>query len=146
MPRPKPASRLYTGSERWILNTLKVNNPARRMTKTPKTLKKISFPKILLLMRYQVGLNPHWHSPKKIRIVVLAKKDPDNKAKTRILLSLALTIPLSGKIRTKIKIKKIYPILSTTLISRMVIMPTSVPKKSHKTSAGLDNFYVSDWG
>ena len=81
-------------------------------------------------MRHQVRPNPDRHSLKKTKTVVLAKEDSDDKAKTRIFLPLASTPLLSGKTKTKIKTRKTYPTLSTILISRKVIMPTSAPRKS----------------
>ena len=144
MPRPRPTSRLYPGPERWILNALEANDPPRRMTKTPETTKKISFPRILLLMYHQVGPNPLRHNPRRNRTVVLAEEDPDNKAKARILLPLASTPLLLGRTRTKIKTRNTSPTLSDTLISRKAITPTSVPRKSQKTSVNLDNLYVGD--
>ena len=57
-------------------------------------------------MHHQVGSNPLRHSLKRSRAVVLAKENPDNKAKVKILLLLA-SMPLpSGKTMIKIKIKK----------------------------------------
>ena len=144
MPRPKPASRLYPGRERWILNALKVNGLPRRRIKTSGITKRISLPRILLLMHCQVGLNPLRHSPRRNRTVIPAKEDPNDRAKARILLPLASTPLLSGRTRTRIRTRKTYPILSATPASRKVIMPTSVPKRSQKTSVGLDNLHVGD--
>ena len=89
MPRLKPASKLHPGPGSCILDALVVNNLLRKKTKIPRISKRISFPRILLLMHHQVGPNPLWHSPRRNRIVVLAKEDPDNRAKARILLPLA---------------------------------------------------------
>ena len=144
MPRPKPASRLYPGPGRWILDALVVNDPLRRRTKIPGILKRINLSKILLLMRHQAGPNPLQHSPRKNRIVVLAKENPDERAKDRILLPLASTPLPSDRTRTRIRTRKTYPILSATPASRKVILPTSVPRKSQTTSIGLDNLHVSD--
>ena len=146
MPRPKPTSRLYPESERWIFNALNVNDPPKKMTRTLKTTKRISLPRIFLLMHNQVGLNPFRHSPWKTRIAVLFEENPDDKAKARIFLSLISTPPPSGKTRTRIRIKKTYPILSATLISRKIIMPISVLRKSQKTRVSLDDVHVGDWG
>ena len=144
MPRPRPASRLHPGRERWILNALKVNSPPKRRIRTPGITKRISFPIILLLMYRQVGLNPLRYSPGRNRTVVLAEKDPDNRAKARILLLLASTPLLSGKTKIRIRRRKTYPTLSATLTNRNTIMPTSVPRKSQKTSVSLDNLHVDD--
>ena len=77
------------------------------MTRIPRTLKKISLPRIFLLMHHQVGHNSDQHSqPRRTRIVVFAKEDPNNKAKVRILLPLASMLLLSGKTRTTIRTKK----------------------------------------
>ena len=143
-PRPRPAFRLHPGPGRWILNALKVNDPLRRMTRILGPLKGISLPRILLLMHYQVGPNLHQHSLRKNKIVVLVKEDPDNRAKARILLSLASTPLLSEKTKIRIKTRRTSPILSTTLVSRKAIMSTSAPKRSQKTSIGLINLYVDD--
>ena len=142
MPRPRPASRLYPRPGRWILDALKVNGQPRKRTRTPGTPRKISLPRIFLLMHHYLGLNPLLHSPRRNRTVVLAKEDPDNKAKARILLPLASTPLLSG--RTRIRTRKTYPTLSATPASRKVIMPTSVPRRSQKTSVGLDDLHVGD--
>ena len=142
MPRPKPASRLHSGRERWILNAPEVNSLPERRIRTLGITKRISFPRILLLIHRQVGPNPLWPSPRRNRTVVLAEENPDDRAKARILLPLASTPLLSG--RTKIRTKKTYPTLSATLASRKVIMPTSVPRRSQKTSVGLDDLYVGD--
>ena len=144
MPRPRPVSKLYQGPEKWTFDALKVNNPSRKMTKTSKTLKRISFPRILLLMHYQVRPNPYRHSPRKTKTVVLAEEDPDDKPKARILLPLALTPLLSRRKKTKIRTKKTYPTLSTILVSKKIIMPTNVLRRSQKTSAGLGDFHVGD--
>ena len=144
MPRPKLAFRLYPGLERWILNALKVNDLPKKMTRTPRIMKRISLPRIFLLMHHQVGHNPFWHSQRKTRTVVLVENDSDNKAKTRILLPLASTPPSSGKTRTRIRTRKTYLTLSAILVSRKVIMPTSIPRKSKKTSVGLNNLHVGD--
>ena len=146
MLRPKPVSRLHPGPKKWILNSFKVNDLPKKISKTLRTSKRISFPRIFLLMCHQVGPNPYRHSSKKTRTVVLTKKVPNNKVKARIFLLLASMPLLSRRTRTKIKTKKTYPTLSATLVSRKIIMPTSVPKKSQKTSVGLDNLHVSDWG
>ena len=142
MPRPKPTFRLHPGPGRWIFNALMVNDPLRRRTKIPGISKTISFPRIRLLMHYQAGPNPLRHSPKKNKTVNLAKEDPDNRAKARILLPLASTPLLSG--RTRIRTRKTYPTLSATPASRKIIMPTSVPRRSQKTSVGLNNLHVGD--
>ena len=86
MPRPRPASRLHPGREKWIFNALKVNGLLRKKIRTPEITKRISFPRILLQMHRQVGLNPLRHSSRRNRIVVLAEEDPDDRAKARILL------------------------------------------------------------
>ena len=144
IPRPRPASRLHLGPGRWIFDALEVNGQTRRWTRIPKTTRRISLPRIPPLMHHQVGPNPLRHSPKRNRTIVLIVEDPDNKAKVRILLPLALTPLLSGKTRSKIRTRKIYLILSATPISKKVIMPISIPKRSQKTTDGLDNFHVSD--
>ena len=144
IPRLRPAFRLHPGSERWIFDVFKVNGQPKKRTKTPKTTRRISLPRIFLLMHHQVGPNLLWHSPRRNRIVVLAKEDPDDKAKARILLPLASTPPPSGKTRIRIRTRKTYPTLSTTLASRKAIMPTSVLRRSQKTSVGLDNLHVGD--
>ena len=101
------------------------------MTKTPKTIKRISLSKNFRLMYYKVGPNTHYHSqPKMIKIVVFAKENPNDKVKARIFLSLASLPPLSKRIRTKIRTKKTYLTLSPTFVSRKIIIPTIVPKKS----------------
>ena len=82
--------------------------------------------------------------PRNTRIIVLAKKDPNNKIKARILLPLALMPPLLRKIKTKIRTRKIWPILSAIIVSRKVIMPTNISKKSQKTSVSLDNLHDDD--
>ena len=144
MPKPKLAFRLYPGPGRWIFDAPVINNPPRRRIKTPRITKKLSLPRILLLMHCQVGLNPLRHSPRRNRIVVLAEKNPDDKAKARILLPLALTpLPL-GKTRIRIRIRKTYPTLSATLTNRKALMPISVPRRSQETSVDLDNLYVGD--
>ena len=130
MPRPRPASRLYPRPGRWILDALKVNGQPRKRTRTPGTPRKISLPRIFLLMHHYLGLNPLLHSPRRNRTVVLAKEDPDNKAKARILLPLASTPLLSGRTRTRIMIRKISPTLSITLISKKVITQTNIPRRS----------------
>ena len=101
MPRPKPASRLHPERGRWILNALEVNGLPRRRIRTPGITKKISLPRIFLLIHRQVGPNPLWPSPRRNRTVVLAKEDPNNRAKDRILLPLASTPLLSGKTRIR---------------------------------------------
>ena len=114
------------------------------MTKTLGTSKKISLSRIVLLICYKVGPNPHRHSAKRSRIVVLAKKNPDNKAKARILLPLPSTPPLSRRTRTKIRTRKTYLILNAILVSKKVIMPTSDLKRSQKTSVSFDNLHIGD--
>ena len=146
IPRLKSASRLHSGPGRWIFDVLEVNDPPRRMTRTPGTTKRISLPRILLLIHHQVGPNSLWHSPKKNRTVVFIKEDPNNKTKARILLPLESTPLLSGNTKTSIRTKMTSPTLSATLVSRRAIMPTSALKKSQKTSICLNNFYVIDWG
>ena len=144
MPRPKPASRLYPRQERWILDTFEVNGLPRRKIRIPGITKRISLPRILLLKHRQVGLNPLQHSPKRNRRVVLAKKEPNDRAQAGILLPLASTpLPL-GKTRIRIRTRKTYPTLSATLANRKAIMPTSVPRRSQKTSVGLDDLHVGD--
>ena len=103
MAKPKPASRIYPGPGRLIFDAPMVNDLPRRRIKTLGIIKKISLPRILLLMHCQVGPNPLRHSPRRNKTVVLAKEDPDDKAKARILLPLASTPLLSGKTRTKIR-------------------------------------------
>ena len=142
MPRPKPASRLHPERGRWILNALEVNGLPRRRIRTPGITKKISLPRILLLIHRQVGLNPLRPSPRRNKTVVLAEEDPNDRAKARILLPLASTPLLSKK--TRIRTRKTYPILSATPASKKVIIPTSIPKKSQKTSVGLDDLHVGD--
>ena len=144
MPRPRPAFRLYSGPKRRIFDVFKVNNPPRKITKTLGTMKRISVCKIFLLIHYQVGPNLFQYTPRKTRTVVFAKENPDDKAKARIRLPLASMPPPSGKIRTRIRIKKTYPTLSTTIVSRKVIMPTNVARRSQKTSVGLDVLYVGN--
>ena len=144
MPRPRPASRLHQLPERWIFDVLKVNNQPRRRIRTPEIMKRISFPRILLLMHHHMGLNPLQHSPRRNKIVVPAEKNLDNKAKARILLPLTSTLPLSRRTKTRIRTRKTYLILSATPVSRGVIMPKGIPKKSQKTSVGLDNLHVGD--
>ena len=142
MPRPKPASRLHPEQGRWILDALKVNGLPRRRIRTPGITKRISLPRILLLIHCQVGPNPLRPSLRRNRTVVLAEEDPDDRAKDRILLPLASTPLLSG--RTRIKTRKTYPTLSAIPASRKVIMPISVPRRSQKTSVGLDDLHVGD--
>ena len=144
MLKPRPASRLRLGPRRWILDALKVNDLPRRITRTPWTTKRISVPRILLLMHHQMEPNLLRHSPKKTRIVILAEENPDNRAKARIPLPLALMPLLSGKTRTKIRTRKTSPTLSATLVSRKTITPTSAPRRSQKTSVGLNNLHVGD--
>ena len=144
MPRPKPASRLYPGPEKSIFDALEVNNPSKKMTRTLETLKRISFPRILLLIRHQVRLNPHRHSPIKTRIVILAKKNHDNKVKAKIFLPLASMLLLSGSSKIRIRRRKTYLILSAILVSKNLIMLISVPRRSQKTSVGLDDLYIDD--
>ena len=112
MPRPKPAFRLHPERGRWILDALEVNGLPSRKIRTPGITKRISLPRILLLMHHQVGLNPLRHSPRRNRTVVLAEEDPDDRAKARILLPLASTPLLSG--RTRIRTRKTYLTLSAT--------------------------------
>ena len=142
IPSLRPASRLHLRLERWILNALKVNNPSKKMTKTPGTTKIISFLKIFLLMHHHVGLNPLWHSLRKTRTVIPTEKDPDNKAKAKIFLPLASTPPSSEKTKTKIRTKRTYPTLSATVVSKKIIMPISVLRRSQKTSVGFNNLHV----
>ena len=144
MPRPKPTSRLYPGPRRWIFDALKVNNRPKKMTKTSETTKRISFPRILLSMHHQLGSKALRHILKRTRTVVLVDKDPDNRAKARILLLLASMLLLSGKTRTKIRTRKTSPTLSATLVSKKTITLTSALRKRQKTSAGLDNLHVND--
>ena len=144
--RPRPAFRLYPGPKRWIFNTLEVNDPPREMTRILETMKRISLPRIFLLMHHQVGRNLLRYSPRTTRTVVFAKENPNNKAKARIFLSLTSMLPPSGRTRIKIRTKKTYPILSATLVSRKIIMPISIPRRSQKTIVSLDNLHVSDWG
>ena len=142
MPRPKPASRLHPKRGRWILDALEVNGLPRRRIRTPGIMKRISLPRILLLIHRQMGPNPLRPSPRRNRTVVLAEKNPDDRAKDRILLPLASTPLLSG--RTRIRTRKTYLTLSATPASRKIIMPTSVPRKNQKTSYGLDDLHVGD--
>ena len=142
MPRPKPAFRLHPGRERWILNALEVNGLPRRRIRTPGITKRISLPRILLLIHRQVGPNSLRPSPRRNRTVVLAKENPDDRAKDRILLLLASTPLLSG--RTRIRTRKTRPTLSATPTRRKIIIPTSVPRRSQKTSIGLDDLHVGD--
>ena len=149
MQRPRLASRLNPKQEKWIPNTLKVNNQLKKMTRTPRTLKRISFFRIFLLIRHhhQVGLNSHWYSQqRKTRTIVFAGKNPINKAKvrTRILLPPASMALPSEK--TKIKTKRTYLILSTTIVSKRATMPISVLKRSQKTSVDIDDLHIGDWG
>ena len=137
MLRLNPASRLYPGPKRWILDAPEVNDLPRKMTKTPGTIKKISLPRILLLIHHYVGPNLLRHSPRKIKTVVLAKKNPDNKTKARILLLLTSTPPQSRRTKTKIRARKTYLILIAILVSKKVIMPTNIPKKSQKLASVL---------
>ena len=95
-------------------------------------------------MRYQAGSNFHRHSLRRNRIVVLVKKNPDNRAKAKIPLPLASTPLLSGKTRSKIRTRRTSLTLSLILVSRKAIMPISNPRKSQKTSVGLDNLHVGD--
>ena len=101
MPKPKPASRLHLRQERWIFNALEVNGLPKRRIRTLKITKKISFPKILLLIHCQMGPNSLRPSPRKNRTVVLAEEDPNNRAKARILLPLASTPLLSRRTRIR---------------------------------------------
>ena len=146
MPRLRPAFSLYPGLGRWIFNALKVNDQLRKMTRISGTSKRISLPRILLLLHHQVGLNPLRHSLWKTKRVVLAKENPNNKAKARILLPLAVTPPLSRKTWSKIRTKRTSLALSAALVSRKIIMPISALRKSQKTSISLDNLHISDWG
>ena len=113
--------------------------------KNSRDTKRISLPRIFLLMHYQVGPNLLWQSPRKTRTVVLTKENPKNRVKARILLPLVSTPLLSGKTRTRRRTRKTSLILSATLISRKAITPTSTSKKSQKTSVGLGNLHVGDW-
>ena len=144
MPRPRPAFRLYPGPERWILDALEVNGQSRRKTRTLGTTRRISLPRILSLIHHQVGPNFLRHSPRKNRTVIFAEENSDDKAKARILLPLASTPQLSGRTRTKIRTKKISPILNATLVSKKAITPTNALRRSQKTSVGLDNLHVGD--
>ena len=144
MPRPKPASMLYPELGRWILDAFLVNNPLKRRTKIPGISKKISFPRIFLLMRHQAGSNPYRHSLRRNRTVALVEEGPNNRAKARTPLPLASTPLQSGRIKTRIRIKKTSSTLNATLVNRKATMPISAPKKRQKTSVGLDDFYVSD--
>ena len=65
-------------------------------------------------------------------------------AKARILLLLVSMPPPSIKTWTKIRTRKTYSILSAILISKKIIMPISIWRKSQKTSIDLDNLYVGD--
>ena len=94
--KPKPVSKLHPRPERWIFDAIEVNNPPRKMTRTSKTMKRISLSRIFLLMHYHVRPNPLRHSPRRTRTVVLVEEGPDNKAKTRILLPLASMPPPLG--------------------------------------------------
>ena len=142
MPSPRPASKLHLGQERWILNALKVNGLLKRRIKILEITKKISLPRILLLIHRQVGLNPLWHSQERNITIVLAEEYPDDRAKARILLLLASTPLPSGKTRIKIRTRKTYPTLSAIFANKKAIIPTSVRKKSQKTSVSLDHLYV----
>ena len=144
MLRSKPASRLYPRPGRWILDAFEMNYPLRKMTRIPGTLKRISLLRIPLLIRHQAGSNPHRHSLRRNRTVVLVEEDPDNRAKTRIPLPLASTPLLSGKTRTRIRTKKTSPTLSAILVSKKAIMLISAPRKSSKTSVGLDDLHIDD--
>ena len=144
MPRPRPASRLQAGPERWILDAFVVNDPLKRRTKISGISKKISLPKIFLLMRHQAGLNPHRHSLRKNKTVVLVKEGPDNRTKARTPLLLASTPLQSRRTRTRIRTRKISPTLNATLVSRKAIMPTSAPRRSQKTSVSLDDLHIGD--
>ena len=144
MPRPRPASRLHPGRERWILNAFEDNGLPRRRIKTPGIMKRISLPRILLLMHRQVGPNLLRNSPRKNRTVVLAKEDPDDRAKAIIPRPLASTPLPSRKSRIRIRTRKTYPTLSATLANRKAIIPTSVPRRSQKTSVSLDDLHVGD--
>ena len=140
----KPASRLYLRPGRWILNALVVNDPLRKKTKILGILKRISFPRILLLMRLQAGPNPHRHSLRRNRTAALVEEGPNDRAKARIPLPLVSTPLQSGRTRTRIRIRKTSPTLSATLVSRKVTMPTNAPKRSQKTSVGLNNLHIGD--
>ena len=144
MPRPRPASRLHPEPGRWILNAFELNDSLRRMTRIPEISKRISLPRILLLMRYQARTNPHWRSLRRNRIVVLVEENPDNRIKARIPLPLASTPLLSERTKTRIRTRKTSPTLSATPVSRKAIMPTSALRRSQKTSVGLDDLYVDD--
>ena len=95
-------------------------------------------------MHHQVEPNPLRHSPRRTRTVVLTEENPNNRAKARIPLLLASTPPLSGKTRTRIMTKRTSSTLIAILVSKKAITPTSAPKKSQKTSVGLDNFHVGN--
>ena len=146
MPRPKPAFRLHPGPGRWIFDAFVVNDPLRRRTKSLGISKKISLPRILLLMHHQTGPNPLWHSPKRDKTVVLVEENPDKRAKAKTPLPLASTPLQSGKTRTRIRTKKTSLTLSAILVSRKTTMPTSALRKSQKTSVGFDDLHVGDWG
>ena len=130
MPRLRPASRLHPRPGRLILDALEVNDPLKKMTRIPGTSKKISLPRIFLLMHYQAGPNPHRYSLKRNKIVVLIEENSNDSAKARIPLLLASTPLLSRKTRTRIRTRRTSLILSATLLSKKAIMPTSAPKKS----------------
>ena len=82
-----------------------------------------------------MGPNPFRHIPKKTKTLVFVKEDRDDKAKNRILLPLMLTPPPSERTRTRIRTKKIYLTLSAILVSRKVIIPISVLKRSQKLAS-----------
>ena len=142
MPRPKLASRLHPERGRWILDALEVNGLPRRRIRTPGIMKRISLPRILLLIHHQVGPKPLRPSPRRNRTVVLAKENPNDRAKDKILLPPASTPLLSG--RTRVRTRKTYPTLSAIPASKKVIMPTNVPRRSQKTSVGLNDLHVGD--
>ena len=82
------------------------------MTRILRTLKKISFLKIFLLIRHYHQVRPgfHWYiQPRKTKIIVFAEKNSivKTKAKVRIFLPPVLTLLPSRKTRTKIKTQKI---------------------------------------
>ena len=68
------------------------------MKKTLRNLKRISLPRILLLICYYhyVGPNIYWHSqPRRIRRIIFAGEDLVNKAKARArILLLPMSAPL----------------------------------------------------
>ena len=95
-------------------------------------------------MHHQVESNPLWQNLRKTKTVVLAKQDPNDRAKAKIPLPLASMPLLLGRTRTKIRTKRTSLTLSATLVSRKAITPISAPRKSQKTSVSLDDFHVGD--